>query len=234
MKILAIETSSDACSVALDINGEVLGDQRIASQQTVQLLLPMIDQLMANCGISASDLDGVAFGAGPGSFTGLRIAAATAQGIAFGVDIGVIPVSSLQAVAQGVYAEQQSSRVAVAFDARMDEVYWAAFEIDDAGIMQSIEPERVCPPTEIALPASHSMHTWALVGTGADRYSDVLSTALNRVQLLHISDVWPHAEYVARLARAQATLSGFKPANEALPVYLRDKVALTEAERASK
>lgn len=234
MKILAIDTSSDACSVALDIDGEVLSDHRIASQQHAQLLLPMIDGLMANSSISAQALDGVAFGAGPGSFTGLRIAAATAQGIAFGADIGVLPVSSLQAVAHGVYVEQQSTQVAVAFDARMDEVYWGVFECDDTGIMRAVEQERVCPPTDIALPASSSEYTWTLVGTGADRYIDVLSTGLEGFQLQHINDVWPHAEYVAHLARVDAQKSGFKPANEALPVYLRDKVALTEAERALK
>ena len=112
MKILAIETSSDACSVALDIDSEVLGEQRIAPQQTVQLLLPMIDQLMAKCGISANALDGVAFGAGPGSFTGLRIAAATAQGIAFGADIGPCSKVMIQAscihLNLSVYVRQQT------------------------------------------------------------------------------------------------------------------------------
>lgn len=234
MKILAIETSSDACSVALDIDGEVVSDHRIASQQHAQLLLPMIDRLMANAGISANTLNGVAFGAGPGSFTGLRIAAATAQGIAFGADIGVLPVSSLQAVAQGVCVEQQSTQVAVGFDARMDEVYWGAFECDEAGMIRPSQQERVCAPTEITLPVTQTNSSWIVVGTGADRYIDVLSTALPDYQLQHIKDVWPHAQYVARIAKAEAETAGFKPANEALPVYLRDKVALTEAERASK
>lgn len=237
MKLLALETSTDACSVALQINGEIKVDHRIAPQQHAQLLLPMIDKILVDAGITLAGLDGVAFGRGPGSFTGVRIAAATTQGIAFGADIGVIPVSSLQALAQGAYRTQASSHVFASFDARMDEVYWGVYGVDADGgdeLIQPLQDDRVCSPQQVVIPTKVDEFRWSLVGSGADQYQDVLSTAIgSNVLVKYTSDCWPSAQDVLRVAQPMAQAGDFVSAEQALPVYLRDRVALTEAQRAA-
>jgi len=232
--LLALETSTDACSVALECDGEVFSEHHIAPQKHAQLLLPMIEKLLSNAGLKPADLDGVAFGCGPGSFTGVRIAAATTQGIAFGSEIGVIPVSSLHALAQGVHRVHKASHVLASFDARMSEVYWGAYVLDDAGIVQSVLDDRVCSPEQVPMPADAHLSHWSLVGSGADQYSDVLPTAFgDSVHHTHIIDCWPNALDVLSVAKPIAETGGFLMAAEAVPVYLRDRVALTEVERAN-
>jgi len=233
MKLLALETSTDACSIALECDGEVLLDHRMAPQEHAQILLPMIDAMFANAGIKASDLDGVAFGCGPGSFTGVRIAAATTQGIAFGVDVGVIPVSSLQALAQGAFREHNASHVLATFDARMSEVYWGAYALGDDGIVCALQVDCVCPPDKVVMPVDESAAEWCLLGSGADQYADILTAAVGEhVQLRKVADCWPNAQDVLRVALPVASAGGFLSAAEASPVYLRDRVALTEKQRA--
>ena len=238
MKLLALESSTDACSVALAVDGEVAVDHRIEPQRHAQLLLPMIDKLLVDAGIKTSQLDGVAFGCGPGSFTGVRIAAATTQGIAFGADIGVIAVSSLQALAQGVYRTQSATHVLAAFDARMDEVYWGVYAISAENgadeIVQSLEQDCVCSPQQVSVPMDAGAHQWVLVGSGADQYKEVLCTAIGaNVPIQFISDCWPSAQDVLSAALPVAESDGFQTPANALPVYLRDTVALTEAQRAA-
>ena len=233
MKLLALDTSTDACSVALECDGEVLIDHRMAPQKHAQILLPMIDALLATAGLKTTDLDGIAFGCGPGSFTGVRIAAATAQGIAFGADIGVIPVSSLQALAQGAVREHGASHALAAFDARMGEVYWGAYAMDDGGVAQALQQDCVCPPEKIALTVGISTNKWCLLGSGADQYGDALTVALGeQVQLRRIADAWPNAQDVLTVAMPLSSRGQYLPASEALPVYLRNRVALTEKQRA--
>lgn len=240
MKILALDTSTEACSIALECDGEVMVDHRMAPQKHAQLLLPMIDEMLSNAGIKTSDLDGVAFGCGPGSFTGVRIAAATTQGIAYGADIGVIPVSSLQVIAQGALREHKATRVLAAIDARMSEVYWGAYASDDNGIVQPLQDDRISPPTEVVLPESDFSATkagtdqsWFVVGSGAEEYSDELTVrAVQNVSSKAIRDCYPNAQDVISIALPIAKQSGFLPASSALPVYLRDRVALTEKQRA--
>jgi len=246
VKLLALETSTDACSVALAINGEMLVDHRIAPQQHAQLLLPMIDKIVVDAGVRIADLDGVAFGCGPGSFTGVRSAAATTQGIAFGADIGVIPVSSLHAMAQGAYRTHASSHVFASFDARMGELYWGVYAIDAQDgsssderdgrdeILQPLQEDCVCSPHKVVLSNELDAKQWSLLGSGADQYRDVLSAAINTNELVnYIDNCWPSAQDVLRVAQPLASAGEFKPAAEALPVYLRDRVALTEAQRAA-
>ena len=233
MKLLALDTSTDACSVALECDGEVLIDHRMAPQKHAQILLPMIDALLATAGLKTTDLDGIAFGCGPGSFTGVRIAAATAQGIAFGADIGVIPVSSLQALAQGAVREHGASHALAAFDARMGEVYWGAYAMDDGGVVQALQEDCVCPPDSVAMPVDIGVSNWCLLGSGADQYGDALIATLgDHVQLQRIADAWPNAQDVLTVAMPVASSGKFLPAAEALPVYLRNRVALTEKQRA--
>lgn len=233
MKLLALESSTDACSVALSYDGEIALDHRIAPQKHAQLLLPMIDKLLSNAGITANDLDGVAFGCGPGSFTGVRIAAAATQGIAFGADIGVIPVSSLQALAQGAFRVQSATSVFAAFDARMDEVYWGAYAIG-GDIVLPLQGDCVCSPDRVSVPMGANTHEWVLVGSGADQYKDVLLSAIGKnVPTRFIRECWPSAQDVLGVALPVAEAGGFQAADNALPVYLRDRVALTEAQRAA-
>ncbi len=234
MKLLALETSTDTCSVALAVNGEIMVDHRVAPQKHAQLLLPMIDKILIDAGIEVSDLDGVAFGSGPGSFTGVRIAAAATQGIAFGVDIGVIPVSSLQALAQGVYRTHAASHVLASFDARMDEVYWGVYAIGADNVVRPLQDDRVCSPRQVSVSGNADAPEWVLVGSGADQYNDVLCSAIGAdVPTRFISECWPSAQDVLSVALPVAKAGGFEVAANALPVYLRDRVALTEAQRAA-
>lgn len=233
MKILALETSTDACSVALECDGEMIVDHRLAPQQHAKLLLPMIEGLFAQAGIKAANLDGVAFGCGPGSFTGVRIAAATTQGIAFGADVGVIPVSSLQALAQGAVREHNASHVLATFDARMSEVYWGAYVLGSDGVVQAVQDDCVCAPENVTVPSDVDAHEWCLLGSGADQYGDILTAAVGAsTRASIVNDFWPNAQDVLRVALPQARDSAWLSAADALPVYLRDRVALTEKERA--
>jgi tRNA threonylcarbamoyladenosine biosynthesis protein TsaB len=145
MNLLAIETSSDACSVALLCGTQIQTDHRIVPQQHGRLVLPMIDALMAQSELSVNQLDGVVFGRGPGSFTGVRIAVALTQGIALGADVGVIGISTINSIAQGVYRQHGDCSVAVSIDARMDEVYFAAYTLTDDGVMKPVTEEYLCP-----------------------------------------------------------------------------------------
>jgi len=242
VKLLALESSTDACSVALAIDGEVTVDHRIAPQTHAQLLLPMINKLLIDAGISTKDLDGVAFGCGPGSFTGVRIAAAATQGIAFGADIGVIPVSSLQALAQGAHRVHSATHVLAVFDARMDEVYWGAYATGAGdgcskganSLVQPLQNDRVCSPEHVLAPEDTTANEWILLGSGADQYKEVLLSVIGtNVATRFIHGCCPSAQDVLSLALPLAETGGYQVAANALPVYLRDRVALTEAQRAA-
>ena len=129
MKILAIDTSTEACSAALLIDGDLQGVYKLAPREHSLLILKMIDGLLSDAGITVSELDAIAFGRGPGSFMGLRIAAGVVQGIAYAHELPVIPVSTLKAIAQRASEETRHQHVLAAIDARMDEVYWAAYSL---------------------------------------------------------------------------------------------------------
>jgi len=233
MNLLALETSTDACSVALLSDNDVMFDHRIVPQKHAQVLLPMIDQMLSNAGLKANALDGIAFGAGPGSFTGVRIAAATAQGLSFGANVGVIAVSSLQALAQGAQRLHNATHALACLDARMGEVYWGAYSVTDGQIMNALFNDSVCPPSEVPLPENANQRDWFLVGSGADQYKDELPVRFgNTLQAKHVADAWPNAQDILSVALPAARRGEFSSPEKALPVYLRNRVALTEAERA--
>ena len=144
--LLALDTSTDACSVALQHKGEVLEDFRVIPRQHTKQLLPMVEEILAQAGISPAQLDAIAFGRGPGSFAGLRIATGVAQGLAFATERPVLPISTLEAMAL-LMMQQGQSRVAASLDARMNEVYWACYEQRE-GLPVALAPERVCPPAK--------------------------------------------------------------------------------------
>ncbi|MBG7601057.1 MAG: tRNA (adenosine(37)-N6)-threonylcarbamoyltransferase complex dimerization subunit type 1 TsaB [Gammaproteobacteria bacterium] len=227
MNLLAIETSEAACSAAIWIDGEVIETYREQPRGHSELLLPMIDTLLSQSGVGKPQLDAIAFGRGPGSFTGVRIAAAVTQGISFGLDIPVIPVSSLQALAQGVHRTSAHQQVAAAFDARMNEVYWALCSADADGVMQLQGEETVCAPGQVSQP-QHGR--WVGAGSGWDAYAEALTERLSPWIYQQIPHLYCHAQDVAVIA-AHALSQGDAAvtAAQALPLYLRNNVAKKKA-----
>ncbi len=223
MNILAFETSTEYCSVALLLDGQVLYKEVLASQQHSKLLLPMVQEILAETEISLTQLDGIAFGAGPGSFTGLRIACGVAQGLAFANDQPIAKISTLKALAHKI----KHDKVVVALDARMCEVYYAAY-IKTTDSWQKIIKPTVCPPQQTPLLPGNN---WVGCGNGFEAYRQELSSR-HAKQILSIQNgVHPHAQEVAELsAEIFATGSGIDPASAA-PIYIRNKVALKESER---
>lgn len=225
MNLLAIETSTETCSVALAVNGGVLEYYRHAPREHAELLLPWVSQLLAEAGVTFSSVDAIAFSRGPGSFTSLRIGIGVVQGLAWAADRPVIPVSSLAATAQAAVDKGVGSAL-VALDARMNEVFTGAFVVNSKGIMVPVAAERVCGPEEVSKPESPEAFG---VGNGFDRYEALggLAEQLKGV----LADVWPKASSMLKLAGHWLEGNEPLPAELAQPVYLRDNVAKKEKDR---
>jgi tRNA threonylcarbamoyladenosine biosynthesis protein TsaB len=221
MKLLAIDTAEEACSAALLIDGQVLERFEVAPRRHSELILPMMDALLADAGMRLEELDCLAFVRGPGSFTGVRIAASVAQGAAFGADLPVVPVSSLQALAQGARRKNGARNVLSALDARMNEVYWAAWRVDAGGTMRLLGNESVCAPEQAAVPDGDD---WTGVGSGWDSYAEILLARCGRTPQVH-AGAMIHAQDAASIAATLFVEGAAVPAEQALPVYLRDQVA---------
>ena len=217
MKLLAIETATDACSAALSIYGEIHERFEITPRGHTERILPMIDELLAAAGVSIGQMDALAFGRGPGAFTGVRIAVGVAQGIAFAADLPVVPVSTLAALAQGAGAD----KVLAALDARMDEVYWGAYQCNAAGLMVRVGEECVSAPGEVPLPGGDN---WQGAGIGWSAYEAALSARCAEQVTSWEGACYPHARDVALLGVAGHEAGHAVSAEQALPVYLRDKV----------
>lgn len=230
MNILALDTATDCCSCAIQVGGELVERTEVAPQKHAQLLLPMIDGLLVDVGVERSQLDAVVFGRGPGSFTGLRIAAAAAQGIAFALDLPVVGISTLAALAQQNYRLNQHSLTLACIDARMSEVYWAAYEVVDDQVALLGE-ECVSDPVEVIAPDERG---WCLSGSGLAVCRQQPDHALAAVSDAGLSAMLPQARDMLELALPPLRAGEGVSADQALPVYLRNKVALTEAERAVK
>ena len=224
MKLLAFETATEACSVALYLDGEVIERYEIAPRLHAEYALPWAEALLAQAGIKRTQLDVIAVSRGPGAFTGVRLAIALAQGIALALDRPVVTVSTLQAIA----VQAQGARIFAAIDARMGEVYVGAFERDGDDLL-AVSSETVCAPQAVTLPDSE--RDWHGVGTGFAAVEGALATHLGS-QLASIdASVLPHAADVARLAVA-AYARGEALAPERIePAYLRNNVALTLEEQ---
>ncbi len=221
MKLLAIETATEACSAALYLDGEILEQYQVAPRQHAQLLLGMADALLAEAGLTPMQLDALAFGRGPGAFTGVRIATGVAQGIAFAADLPVLPISTLAALAQGGYREFAWRQVAAAIDARMNEVYWGGYCADEQGVMQAVIEERVCPASRVPILEGEEWHG---IGSGWAAFSDELQQASGQRVTDWQGDYFPHAQDVAVLAMDAFAKGLAVSADKALPVYLRDQV----------
>jgi tRNA threonylcarbamoyladenosine biosynthesis protein TsaB len=220
VKLLALDTTESACSAALWLEGRTVERFEIAPRRHSELLLPMMDELLNEAGVSLGSLDAIAFARGPGSFTGLRIAASVAQGAAFGADLPVVPVSSLQALARQC-CRSGSESVLAAFDARMDEVYWGAFACGEDGIPQPLSEECVCAPADVEVPEGGPWHG---LGSGWTSYAEELKARVTDTLTLK-ADAQVHAADVAAIAAAVFSTGGAVSPEEALPVYLRDRVA---------
>ena len=222
LRILAVETATEACSAALYIDGDVIQRYQLAPRQHVALILPFVDELFNEAGMTVNQLDAVAFGRGPGSFTGLRIAAGITQGIAFGADLPVIPVSTLAALAQGAARQAGATRVLAALDARMQEVYWGAFCRDASGLMSLVGDEAVCAPGSVVRPDGSD---WQAAGDGWSGYRDALIKRLGFEPAGCLDSLKPQATDVAVLGAAKFAAGEMVSAEQAAPIYLRDQVA---------
>ena len=171
MKLLAIETATEACSAALYLDGEVHPRFVLAPQRHAELILDMMDGLLAAAGIGLRDLNALAFGRGPGSFTGVRIAAGVIQGVAFGADLPVVPVSTLAALAQGAVRQTGHERILAGVDARMGEVYWGVYQADADGIVVLQGKEMVGPVDVLSVPPRG---TWFGCGSAWGHYAELL------------------------------------------------------------
>jgi tRNA threonylcarbamoyladenosine biosynthesis protein TsaB len=227
MKLIAIETATEACSVALWIDGEVHERFELAPRRHAELVLPWADALLAEAGIAKSQLDAIAVGRGPGAFTGVRLAIALAQGVALALDRPAVAVSTLAALAMRV-DPREGDRILAAIDARMGEVYLGAFARNAEGLVTPIESEQLVRLDAIA---PRTGGDWIGVGTGFDADNGALVRVLGE-SLAHVdATALPHAADVARLA-ARAFANGEAVAPERIePAYLRDKVALTLVEQ---
>ena len=222
MKFAAFETSTEWCSVAVWIDGETAGVEERAGNRHGELVLPMLERLLASTGISIAQLDAVAFGAGPGSFTGLRIACGVAQGLAFARGLPVIGISTLEAMAE----ESGATRVVACLDARMHEVYYSAIEKDGLR-WREIIPAQCIAPASAPIPEGGG---WTGCGSGFSVYGDIFR---KRFALL-MPEIHPSAVAVARLAASRLAAGEGGDAALAAPVYVRDKVALTIEERSCR
>ena len=230
MNILAIETATEACSAALLYNNRIYTRFEHQPQQQARLILPMIDALLTEAGITLHELDTLAFGRGPGSFTGVRIAAAVTQGLAVAANLPVVPVSTLAAIAQRVYREHGHQHVLTALDARMQEVYWGVYSLDDNDVMQLHGAEIVTAPEQVPVPQSTHAQ-WVAAGSGWEVYKSRLSQACQPLLSTVIAIHWPDAVDILSLAHAQYIAQGGVSAEQAVPVYLRDNVAKPKANK---
>lgn len=226
MKILAIDTATEACSVALNIDGDVIERHTVEPRSHASQILPMVDELMSEAGLVLTSLDAIAFDRGPGSFTGIRIGTSVVQGLAFGAGLPVIPLSSLAILAEAAIAQALSENLIVMLDARMDEVYWACFKREQNTYVLCGE-EQLSAPDKLELPAGE----WTAFGTGWGAYKDILKQ--NSVIHWHSTsvDALPRAADLARLAAMEWQAQGGVEPNQALPVYLRHNVAMKQSER---
>ena len=221
MRIAALETSTEWCSVALWFDGEVASLEQRADHRHAEIALPLLRQLLDRCAASTDTLDAIAFGAGPGSFTGLRIACGLAQGLAIGSNIPVIGVSTLDAIAE----ESGAERVIVCLDARMREVYYARLE-RARGAWRAAGPAACVAPVAVQRPPGDG---WCGCGNGFAAYPE-LAKMVTRV----LPEVHPSASAIARLAAPRLAAGEGVDAENAAPFYLRDKVALTIEERGAR
>ncbi|WP_337074259.1 tRNA (adenosine(37)-N6)-threonylcarbamoyltransferase complex dimerization subunit type 1 TsaB [Aeromonas veronii] len=221
LKILAVDTATEACSAALLVGDKLFSRWEEAPRDHTRKILPMVQAVLEDAGISLSDLDAIAFGRGPGSFTGVRIGISVAQGLAFGAGVPLIGISTLAAMAQGAYRLDGAQQVLTAIDARMNEVYFGRYELID-GRMQLVGDEVVSEPAALVDVRGKLAGPVTCVGTGFETYGETLSGLADELVASQVR--FPAAEDMLPLARAAWLAGEAVPVEQATPVYLRDKV----------
>lgn len=222
MKILALDTATESCSAALLLDGRLLSREAEFDRGHAEHILPMVDSVLAEGGVTLAQLDAIAFGRGPGGFTGVRLAASVTQGLAFGASVPVVPISDLAGVAQRVLAADPSvDRVLVCNDARMREVYWGCFE-RRGSLAAAAGAERVGPAAEVRVPEGWAFFDGA--GRGFRAYPELERSLVTGLKSVH-AGLLPRAVEIAHLAVPEVEAGRTVTAEHALPVYLRDDVA---------
>lgn len=222
MRILAIDTATEACSAALWNDGTLSAHFEICPREHTQRILPLVQEVLTESGTTLSELDALAFGRGPGSFTGVRIGIGIARGLALGAELPMIGVSTLATMAQGA-AQTGATRVLAAIDARMGEVYWAEYQRDEQGVWHGEETEAVLKPDAVAERLAQLSGEWATVGTGWQAWPDLakasgLTLSSGEIELPAAEDMLPLACYLLAAGKTVAV-------EKAEPVYLRNEVA---------
>ncbi|NDL62490.1 tRNA (adenosine(37)-N6)-threonylcarbamoyltransferase complex dimerization subunit type 1 TsaB [Acerihabitans arboris] len=221
-RILALDTATEACSAALWIDGEISERFAICPREHTRRILPMVDSLLAEAGIELTQLDALAYGRGPGSFTGVRIGIGIAQGLALGAELPMIGVSTLAALAQGAWRRSGVSQVLCAIDARMGEVYWARYRRGHNGGWQGEASEKVLKPAQLAPAAADLAGTWATAGTGWQTYPGLV--AHPQVRLVDGHTQLPAAVDMLPLAVLSLSEGGALAVELQAPTYLRNEV----------
>lgn len=217
--VLVIDTATEACSVAVRKGDDVLSKFAVCPQEHSKRLLPMVDDVLREAGLTLADVDVLGVGAGPGSFTGVRIAMGMAQGLAFGGNIPVVPVSTLQAMAQETYERTGASRIFSAIDARMSEVYFAEYSVDEDGLMAESVAAQVLPPEQVVSEFLLNGLEFGFAGTGWQAYPELADKVTGEPLVLY-----PSAEYMLPYVERMMVLGKTQSIVDIEPLYLRDKV----------
>ena len=237
--ILALDSSTEACSVAL-LRGsgeqtEITGQSQLAIRQHNKVLLPMVEQVLAEAGCTLKQVDLIAFGRGPGSFVGLRVGCGVAQGLAFGIDCPVVAISTLRAMAQGACRTFGAQAVMAAIDARMKEIYWGAYALDEQNCMQPLIDEVVCPPERAPFSEACEMINtdWSAVGTGWCYRERILAEIpVSASNIVQTEEQWfPDSIDIAALAAREFEAGNVVSPEQAQPIYLRDQVVQSPAKK---
>lgn len=224
MRILAIDTATEACSAALWNTGEICAHFELCPREHTQRILPVVQDILSQSGATLAELDALAFGRGPGSFTGVRIGIGIAQGLALGAELPMIGVSTLATMAQGAYRKSGATRVLAAIDARVGEVYWAEYVRDEQGIWHGEESEAVLKPEAVKERLMQLSGEWVTVGTGWPAWPELAADATHltitdgEVLLPAAEDMLPIAVYLLEQGKTVAV-------EQAEPKYLRNEVA---------
>ncbi|QTS83847.1 tRNA (adenosine(37)-N6)-threonylcarbamoyltransferase complex dimerization subunit type 1 TsaB [Coxiella endosymbiont of Amblyomma nuttalli] len=217
--ILALETATAACSAAIWLDGNIKWRFDITPQRHSEIILTFIDELLIEADIQLQEVDVIAFGCGPGSFMGVRIATGIAQGVAYGIDRPVIPVSTLQALAQSAYEKIKRERIIAGLDAHMDSIYWGSYQADDQGIMQAVIRDQLSKPTPTAM-MTFAGDDWIAAGNGWKIYTDFPKVLFKEAYF----DIYPNAASVALIANQKFIRGDIFPPEKVEPMYIREVV----------
>ena len=223
MKILALDTSTQACSVSLLLDsGDILSEHKVLQNRHGDLLLPMINSVTADAEFSLSQLDCVAFTKGPGSFTGLRIGAGVVQGIAYAFDLPIVSASSLAVLAQGAVRQFSAVNILPAIDARMKQVYLGVYCVGENNLVVAQQSDSLCDPDKLKVEVCKN--SWVAVGSGWDNYSDVISSNFDKKLIDVQPGIYPSSVDLIGLAKSKYTNGAVCAADEVQLCYLRDDV----------